>query len=431
MNNITQILNSKNETDNSYWDFKGNSNNSLSNIMKYPAKMVSDMQYELINTVKEFSNAEILLDPFCGSGTSLVEAYKCDLYPIGIDINPLSYLLNQVKFYPYNFEKLKNDVLRVAENYKKDFIYDNFYFEKIEKWFKEEIITNFSKLRICIELENDIYTRKFLWVIFADLIRDKCNSRNSTAKLYIKKIEDIEKIDSNIIDSFLKKSFLSIDSLGKFHKVNDFKESKLFCRNSIELLNNKNLFLDESIDIICTSPPYGDNLTTIAYGQFSVLQLKWINLLDIDKDIDLSIINTMTKLDKLSMGGELYSLEFIEKSGILKKSNEINNIYIKLCNENRHDFARKVGSFLFDYDNYLHESYRILKHDGYQILTLGNRTVNGNLIELDKITIQLSEFYGFKLVWKTYRNILNKRRPQKINKKIQSINKETVLILQK
>ena len=32
----------------------------------------------------------------------------------------------------------------------------------------------------------------------------------------------------------------------------------------------------DSVDLICTSPPYGDNHTTVTYGQFSILPLLWI-----------------------------------------------------------------------------------------------------------------------------------------------------------
>lgn len=35
---------------------------------------------------------------------------------------------------------------------------------------------------------------------------------------------------------------------------------------------------DERIDFVVTSPPYGDSKTTVAYGQFSRLSLRWLGL---------------------------------------------------------------------------------------------------------------------------------------------------------
>ena len=37
-------------------------------------------------------------------------------------------------------------------------------------------------------------------------------------------------------------------------------------------------------DLLVTSPPYGDNTSTVPYGQYSYLPLQWIDLHDIDED---------------------------------------------------------------------------------------------------------------------------------------------------
>lgn len=42
----------------------------------------------------------------------------------------------------------------------------------------------------------------------------------------------------------------------------------LKCGDSKELLGALDA---NSVDLICTSPPYGDNHTTVTYGQFSIL----------------------------------------------------------------------------------------------------------------------------------------------------------------
>ena len=50
----------------------------------------------------------------------------------------------------------------------------------------------------------------------------------------------------------------------------------LKCGNSIYLQDMLNL-KNESIDLVITSPPYGDNQTTVTYGQYSTLPMYWIN----------------------------------------------------------------------------------------------------------------------------------------------------------
>lgn len=76
-------------------------------------------------------------------------------------------------------------------------------------------------------------------------------------------------------------------------------------------------FKEKSIDIICTSPPYGDNATTVTYGQSSILFLKWINIEDIDNKIKSEILKYYTRIDRLSLGGkereeEKYNSELLD-----------------------------------------------------------------------------------------------------------------------
>ena len=46
--------------------------------------------------------------------------------------------------------------------------------------------------------------------------------------------------------------------------------------------------LDKSVDLVVTSPPYGDSHTTVAYGQFSRLSNEWLgheNAVHIDRNL--------------------------------------------------------------------------------------------------------------------------------------------------
>ncbi|HEU3000073.1 TPA: modification methylase, partial [Streptococcus pneumoniae] len=81
-----------------YWDFSDVVSTGIHKISAYPATMVPDMQNELIKLIKsEDKSVQNILDPFHGSGVTLVEGMKNDLTPIGIDINPLANLITLVK----------------------------------------------------------------------------------------------------------------------------------------------------------------------------------------------------------------------------------------------------------------------------------------------------------------------------------------------
>ena len=91
--NIINYIKKKKQEEETYWDFKNlNSKDSIYYAHSYPAKMVPDMQAELINIVlQNDSSIKNIFDPYMGSGTILIEGLCRNLDTIGIDINPLAY----------------------------------------------------------------------------------------------------------------------------------------------------------------------------------------------------------------------------------------------------------------------------------------------------------------------------------------------------
>ena len=65
----------------------------------YPAKFVADLPRRLLD-ILPVPRGTAVLDPFCGSGTTLVECQRRGLPAIGIDLNPIACLISQVKTSP-------------------------------------------------------------------------------------------------------------------------------------------------------------------------------------------------------------------------------------------------------------------------------------------------------------------------------------------
>ena len=65
----------------------------------FPAKMFYRIPIDILETVKPPEGGQIL-DPFCGSGTVLVEGRVRGFQTIGLDVNPLSCLISKVKTTP-------------------------------------------------------------------------------------------------------------------------------------------------------------------------------------------------------------------------------------------------------------------------------------------------------------------------------------------
>ena len=65
---------------------------------KYPARFAPQLARALIERFTE--PGDVVLDPFCGGGTSLVEAAALGRRAVGLDISPLAVFLARVKTYP-------------------------------------------------------------------------------------------------------------------------------------------------------------------------------------------------------------------------------------------------------------------------------------------------------------------------------------------
>lgn len=60
-----------------------------------------------------FNQGDIILDPFCGSGTTLVQANELKMNSIGIDISAFNALISNVKVGKYDFVKLHEETKRI------------------------------------------------------------------------------------------------------------------------------------------------------------------------------------------------------------------------------------------------------------------------------------------------------------------------------
>jgi site-specific DNA-methyltransferase (cytosine-N4-specific) len=78
------------------WDFVDANTGFLTHsIHPYPAKFIPQIPNAIIQELSSVN--ETILDPFCGSGTTLVEALRLGRHAIGVDANPLACLISQAK----------------------------------------------------------------------------------------------------------------------------------------------------------------------------------------------------------------------------------------------------------------------------------------------------------------------------------------------
>ena len=83
-------------TDTDDWTFNGSSTRDYTHVYHdYPARMIPQVARKLIHLYGQ--SAKTLYDPYCGTGSSLVEGLLEGLDVFGTDINPLARLIAESK----------------------------------------------------------------------------------------------------------------------------------------------------------------------------------------------------------------------------------------------------------------------------------------------------------------------------------------------
>lgn len=453
---------------NNYWDFK-NENTKEYTIHSYPAVMVPPISRNIINIVKQIMEVNSLLDPFSGSGTVLVEGMLANIKAVyGNDINPLAIFISKVKTNKLDIYELKKEVSVLLENINNDYKKNiDFYegadeyckkslditskngwgdnapkylreyiklnkinfevpdFKNIGYWFKPRVILQLQMIKnhiLTIKKEN---IRNFIFVAFSELVRLVSNRRKREFKMFRMLPAKVESFNPDVLKEF---TYILENNIKKMHSFveacknnNNNSKVKIFNNNIIDLF----CIPDSSIDLVITSPPYGDSRTTVAYGEYSRLSLQWLDLFELSQ-------KEIMMLDKRLMGGVKFrnGFEFSIPSKTLNKSlKSIKNIDLERAGD--------VYSFYLDLEKAISSISNKTKKGGYQFWVVANRTVKGELLKTDKIITEIASKYNMDYVYTIDRNIINKVMPSLnsptnvIGKKSETMCNEHIVILRK
>lgn len=321
---------------------------STGNLHTYPAKAVPEMVSDLIKKVMSIKSIKTVLDPFVGSGTTALESKYLGLDFWGSDLNPLAVLLSKTKVLTidntnYTKKRLSDFVQQVKKEYPDARLIPFYTFNSINYWFKEENIRELSFLKYKMDqfinnankVNREMYAL-ILLTAFSSTIRRVSLTRNGEFKLYRMSPSDIERFSINAIDEFEDAVTHLLDMLVVAN--NSYKKETI---STICLQNAKSLnyLKNKSIDLVVTSPPYGDSKTTVAYGEFSKLSLQWMEDL-LKKYIRIEVADC--NCDEQLLGGRKSEWSLQDEKDFYK-SNEVVNLETQIqsrIQEKKRNLAR-------------------------------------------------------------------------------------------
>ncbi len=460
---------------NDFWDFKNEDTKELTHsIHTYPAIMVYPISRNILKIVKSCQNINSLLDPFMGSGTVLLEALLAGCKEIyGNDLNPLAHRISSAKTrvitedldeaYRHlcksiddaykKYEKILNEVgeyvtakgyditakITDKENWGANAqnILNRFLTESnsdlvindiqgLGFWFVPKCILELQIIKNVICTEFSSMVTDYFMVAFSEVTRMVSNRRNGEFKMYRMKPEKVLLYNPDVKKTFLetvRDNVAKMDSLKK--RVAGMK------LGNVHLSFDDSKILKEvpndSIDLVITSPPYGDSRTTVAYGQFSRVSLQWC-------DYEKLSYKQIADIDKNLMGGVQYKkgVEFDLCSKVL------NDALKQICNKKESlERAGDVYSFYKDLQDILRTVTQKCRKNSYQFWVVGNRTVKEVYLRTDEILVELGNNLGLKHVITMGRTISNKVMPSlnsptnKAGKKVKTMCEELIVVLRK
>jgi DNA modification methylase len=408
-------------------------------IHTYPAKLLLHIPYFFLNNNIFSQPGDLILDPFCGTGTVLLEAIIAGRNAIGADANPLARLIATVKTSNYITENLQShlkEILLTSDDTVESGIFPDVV--NLDYWFNDRIKISLNNLLTTINLIVDQHIKNFFLVCFSNLVKKvsfadprvsvpvKLNkNRYAATSLNYKKVEkrlaDLDAVD-------VKEKFKSIcqENINRIQLQESFYKSKTKqcaagvisddARSLTTTLNSNEKIPDGAVSLIITSPPYAG---AQKYIRSSSLNLGWLGL---------AKVHELKDLDSLNIGRENYkkTIREVKKTNISDCDDLIQSIIpINLLR------AQIVSNYILEMQKALNESIRVLKHGGYLVLIVGNNKVCNKEFNTQEYLTEYIQNKGLKLIFKLIDDIKSYGLMTKRNKTADIISREWVLVFRK
>ncbi len=387
-------------------------------ILIYPAKFIPQIPQFCI---QQFSQpTDTILDPFCGSGSSLLEAQLLHRNAIGIDINPLAQLISKVKTTPLNLQQFTEEYNLIEKfltecsknlSTKEEIIPS---FPNISYWFAPKVMQDLMRLQQYILDIKNPPIRNFFLLVLASIIRNVSLADND--QLHPAKTKFAKEKENKTIQTFeiYRKSLRSRTKIIEEYSQYDFSDV------NIQLIRRNATHIEspQKVDLAVTSPPY---VNALDYVRIHKLEAFWANLLQAEE---------IHPLHKQFIGTEKVYKEYYNDLPEFRHK-ELNEIITKIYNFDRKR-AGIVTLYFMQMRKNLLEVYSHLRPEGYYCIVIGSNNMRNIHIPTPKIFIQFAENeIGYENVINYSYDIINKRLKIPRARHGGNIKKEWIIVLQK
>ncbi len=347
---------------------------------KYPTRYISAVPRFAIQRYS--SPGDYVIDPFCGSGTTAIEAMLLGRNPVSVEIDPFARLLIQVKTTIYtseDFQELEQVVEELrglspdsAVEYPRPSIHN------LEKWFTQDAIQKLSFLKYQIDTlaKNNQKIHDYLYVVLAAIVRKASNAEEVSPKPYIS--TRFPKTPGDAIELFFKTEALYRPAIGEF----SLAAAPLGVRGSILPSNDaRNIAFQHPIQLGITSPPYINAYDYVRSLKFEDL---WLGLAD----------EQQLRTNRMSYIGTELARSFYTQFQYASQSPTLAGLVnqVQQVDQKR---ARMIMTYFEDMAKNMEAIRGALKRGGHYVLVVGDSTIRGQRIPTAKVLAELAVRNGY------------------------------------
>jgi DNA modification methylase len=359
---------------------------------------LEDFPFGLIEEkIKEYNipPKSLIVEPFAGSGTTLISANLFNCNAIGFDANPLMCFISQVKTtFDINLEILKKEVIKVAEQFLvqiKNFdslvlnrgFLDNMPKKELNQWLHPTLQKEVILLKNLIDDIQEEKVRNLLLLALSKSCFDASYVALCPGTTFYPFREKQE-----FWDLFTNKVFQIYQDLEKIQKHQDYGKSELI-RDTC--LNAKQYLQPNSIDFIVTSPPYPNDLEYTRQTRLEMYLLDFVKNMNEVQQIKRKMVKGSTKL----IFKESNSANFVDKFKSVKMVSD--EIFEQTKDKNwGFDYPRMTREYFGDMYLCMKEFYDLLKPDAHFLLVVGDQTIKGVYIPVCDILIEMGYEIGYR-----------------------------------
>lgn len=350
-------------------------------IFPYPARLLRQIPRMLLSSRQITSGVDYVIDPFCGSGTVLLEAQIRGIPAVGIDQNPVAALVSRAKTTHIDRTEMQACLSKTSRTAKKSRSY-NLPADFLSRWYSPATLSALSRLAAAVKQAEDPRHKDFLSLVLILTARSVSIADPRIPVPVRKRPDNVREFRSSDVwstwENIGEKIMTKIGRLapGYFAKAyvahGDARTSEAW---SSPLLGRRSLIL--------TSPPYG---AAQKYIRSTSLDAGWLGF---------SARKGTIALERSSVGREHLSTDDRRSNPRDLISTELADKLASLANVN--SLRASI------YTNYFLDMQKVLKHSaGTEIncqrlvLICGTNSIKGETIDTYEFLSEIAEHYGYR-----------------------------------